>query len=205
VKALVIVDMQRDFMPGGPLATPKGDELVPLINKLMEAFPVVLATKDWHPKDHVSFADNHPGKKPGETVMAHDIEQILWPTHCVQGTTGADFVEGLNEKKIEAIFEKGVDPEVDSYSTFFDNAKLRDTGLDAYLRKRGVDSVTLVGIATDYCVLFSALDACRLGWDVTVITDATRPINLDEKDEERALDKMQKAGVHLTTSEEVLT
>lgn len=204
MKALVIVDMQKDFMPGGPLATPKGDELVPLINELMEQFPIVVATKDWHPKDHVSFAENHPGKKVGGTVKAHGIEQILWPTHCVQGTEGASFALGLNEGKIEAIFEKGVDPQVDSYSTFFDNAKLRETGLDAYLRKRGVDSVTLVGVATDYCILYSALDALGLGWDVSVITDATRAINLDPGDEAKALEKMRETEVHLLTSKEVL-
>lgn len=204
MNALIVVDMQRDFMPGGPLGVPEGDTLVPLINQLMEEFPLVVATKDWHPKDHISFAANHPDKEVGELIEVEGAPQVLWPTHCVQDTLGSDFAAGLHTDRIDATFFKGSDREVDSYSAFFDNAKKRDTGLDHYLRKKGVTAVAIVGVATDYCIRDSALDARSLGWNTTLILDGCKPINLNPGDEEEALDQMRTAGVVIATGKEVL-
>ncbi len=194
MKALIIVDMQNDFMPGGPLPTKGADELVPLINGLMDDYPLVVATKDWHPINHVSFAPNHPGKKVGDLINVEGIEQILWPVHCVQETKGSECVPGLNEEKIDHIFYKGIDQKVDSYSTFFDNAQLRRTGLADYLKKKGVEELAIVGVATDYCVLYSVLDALELGFDVTVIARGCRGINRNPDDEKKAFDTMRKKG-----------
>lgn len=200
MKALVIIDMQNDFMPGGPLATKDADKLVPLINELMDHFSLVVATKDWHPKNHGSFAENHSGKKVGDIIKLGGVEQILWPVHCVEDTSGAEFVKGLNEEKIEKIFYKGTDPFIDSYSAFFDNARKRETGLGDYLRSHDVDDVTFVGVATDYCVLYSVLDALDLGFKVTVVQDGCKAINLKEGDEKDALNKMRKRGALIRES-----
>lgn len=194
MKALLIVDMQQDFMPGGALPTKGADKLVPFINQLMNDYSLVIATKDWHPKNHMSFAENHPGKQMGDIIEVEGIDQILWPVHCVQGTKGADFVSGLNEQKIRRIFYKGVDRAIDSYSTFYDNAKLRETGLASYLRQHQVDEIVIVGVATDYCVLYSVLDALELGFKVTVLTKGCRPINQRPGDEMKALAKMKEKG-----------
>jgi nicotinamidase/pyrazinamidase len=147
--------MQNDFMPRGALPVPNGDAIIPLINQLIDKFPHVIATQDWHPLDHVSFAANHPGKKPGEFIEVKGIKQILWPTHCVMHTKGAELVPSLKKEKIASIFYKGSDKWVDSYSAFFDNARLRKTGLEDYLKKRGINELYIVGVATDYCVLYS--------------------------------------------------
>lgn len=200
MKALIVVDMQNDFMPGGALPTKGADALVPVINALMERFPVVLATKDWHPKDHYSFAATHPEYKVGDVIREGPLEQILWPVHCVQHTKGAEFVRGLRSDRFEEVFHKGVDRMIDSYSTFFDNAHLRETGLADYLRKRGIKEIALVGVATDYCVLYSVLDALELGFDVTVFADGCRAINLLPDDGEKAFLQMEQAGAKVVAS-----
>lgn len=194
MKALLIIDMQNDFMPGGSLPVPRGDEIVPVINQLMPQFSYVIATQDWHPKDHVSFASNHPGKKPGDRIKVKGIEQILWPVHCVQKSPGAELVAGLKKESINSIFYKGSDKWVDSYSAFFDNGRLRATGLADYLKKEKLYELCVVGVATDYCVLYSVLDALQLGFQVTLVKDACRGINLEPRDEERALRKMEESG-----------
>ncbi len=204
MKSLLIVDMQNDFMPGGALAVPGADALIPVINGLIPHFSLVVATQDWHPQEHVSFVTNHPGKKVGELVDAKGIPQILWPIHCVRHTRGAEIVSGLQEERIECSFYKGTDPWIDSYSAFFDNARRKATGLADYLKSRDVDEVYIAGVATDYCVLYSVIDAIDLGFTVFVITDACRGINLDPEDVERALAAMQAKGAVLLTSSAIV-
>lgn len=204
MQALIIVDMQNDFMPGGALPTKGGDKLIAIINQLIEKFPLVLATKDWHPQSHVSFAANHPKKKVGDLIQINGIEQILWPVHCVQETEGADFAPGLHREKIDSIFYKGTDPGIDSYSTFFDNAHLRKTGLEEFLKENRVKELVIVGVATDYCVLYSVLDALALGFQVTVVPDACYPINIHPEDEQKALEKMRKKGAKIVPSKDLL-
>ena len=194
MKALIVVDMQNDFMPGGALPTKGADALVFVINALMEDYPIVLAVSDSHPQGHVSFVTSHPGKKVGDVVQEGEIEQILWPEHCVQGTKGAEFVPGLKVERFEHVFYKGTDPKIDSYSAFFDNAKKRKTGLEEYLKSHQIKEITLVGVATEYCVLYSVQDAVELGFDVTVISNACRAINLKPNDGKRALDTMKNLG-----------
>ncbi|MDP5045237.1 MAG: bifunctional nicotinamidase/pyrazinamidase [Leeuwenhoekiella sp.] len=177
MKALIIIDMQNDFMPGGPLAVPGGDQIIPLINNLQNKFDLVIATQDWHPENHSSFADNHPGKSAFEKIDMNGIEQVLWPVHCIQTTGGADFHPHLNASRIEAIFRKGTDPKIDSYSGFYDNAHKKSTGLAGYLKCKGVTSLYFCGLAADYCVSYSVLDALREGFKVTLYEDATRAIS----------------------------
>lgn len=198
-KTLIITDVQHDFMPGGALGIAGAQAIIPVINALMPHFEHLFATLDWHPKNHVSFAKTH-GMNPGETIRMGEIEQILWPVHCVQDTWGAELANGLHKEKIEASFHKGVDPKVDSYSTFFDGARKRSTGLADRLRKEGLSDLYFVGLATDYCVLYSVLDALEMGFKATVIRDACRPINLHPGDEERALQKMSKKGARIAVS-----
>jgi nicotinamidase/pyrazinamidase len=197
-EVLVLVDVQRDFLPGGALGVPRGDEVVPLINRLAPRYASVLATRDCHPADHCSFASNHPGRTPGEVVEVNGITQVLWPPHCIQGTLGAEFAPDLNAGVITKTFLKGIDPGLDSYSAFFDNAKKRSTGLWEYLRDEGCNRIHLCGLATDYCVLWSVLDARSLGIEVTVLADACRGIELEPGDTERAFARMQSAGAVLT-------
>jgi len=204
MKALIIVDMQSDFMPGGSLAVPRGDEIIPTINKLVAEFPLVVATQDWHPKDHKSFAENHEGKSPGDQMNMEGIDQILWPAHCVQNTPGAALVFSLKQDTISQIFYKGTDIRVDSYSAFFDNARRKSTGLDEYLKKAGVRELYFVGVATDYCVLFSVLDALELGFDVHVVRDGCKAINLQPEDEKKAFRLMEEKGADIVESTEVL-
>ncbi len=194
MKALIIVDMQNDFMPGGALGVPGADKIVDLINSLMTQFPLVVASQDWHPSDHVSFASSHPGKKPGDVIKVQAQDQVLWPVHCVRDTFGAELVNGLNKKQIAKFFHKGTDKNIDSYSSFFDNARLKSTGLGEYLKSQNVTDVYLVGVATDYCILYSAFDAIDLGFSVSVIAPACKPINLDPKDEERAFAAISAKG-----------
>ncbi len=175
--ALIIVDVQNDFLPGGSLAVSDGDKIVPVINALQEKFELVVATQDWHPEDHGSFASNHEGKEPFDKTMLEGLEQILWPDHCVQSSKGADFSGKLNNKRIEAIFRKGMEKQIDSYSGFFDNGKKKATGLADYLRGRGVERVFIAGLAADVCVGFTTLDALELGFETFVIEDATKPID----------------------------
>lgn len=201
MRTLIIVDLQNDFMPGGALGVPEADRVIPIVNKIMPHFSLILATQDWHPSDHVSFAANHRGKKPGDVVEVKGISQILWPVHCVRNSKGAELVKELKKEKIESIFYKGTDKEIDSYSAFFDNAHLRSTGLHEYLSSRGIKEIHIAGVATDYCVLYSVLDALELGHSVTVISDACRGINLYPGDVEAAFAKMMGRGAKVITSE----
>lgn len=179
MNALIIVDIQNDFLPGGALAVPDGDAVIPLINHLQEKFDLVVATQDWHPADHKSFASAHAEKKIFDEILLNGLLQILWPDHCVQETSGAAFSTLLNTKKVEAIFRKGMDKNIDSYSGFFDNGKKKSTGMGDYLKGRGVTDVYVTGLAGDYCVSFTATDALELGFRSTIIEDATRPINAE--------------------------
>ncbi len=204
-RALIIIDAQNDFCPGGKLPVPHGDEIIPLLNQLQEVFDIVIATQDWHPSEHMSFAGNHPGHKVGDIVTHQGLQQILWPAHCVQGSDGARLHAALNTQKIHKIVYKGTDPNLDSYSAFFDNGKQHATDLATYLQAMQVDEVYLAGLATDYCVKYSALDAAALGLKVHVITDACRGIDLHPGDIAQALDEMTGAGVKLVTAEALLS
>lgn len=203
MKALIIVDLQNDFVEGGALAVPGGRDLVPLTNKLQPHFDLVVATQDWHPKNHGSHAPNHPGREAGEVIELAGLPQVLWPTHCVQETHGANFVAGLEQDRWAAVFQKGTDAKIDSYSGFFDNGHVRATGLGAFLKERGVTEVYVVGLATDYCVKFTALDAVKLGFKTTLIADACRGVNLQPGDVERAIVDMRKAGVRIVEAGKV--
>jgi nicotinamidase/pyrazinamidase len=183
--AFIIVDLQNDFCPGGSLAVKEGDRVVPVVNELQKRFPLVVATKDWHPSGHSSFAS-------------------LWPPHCVQETAGAEFVAGLDTSRVARVFLKGTDLEIDSYSGFFDNEHRRATGLGDYLKERGVTDITIAGLATDYCVKFTALDAVMLGFKTTVVVDACRGVEVREGDTARAVEEMAAAGVHITESGHLL-
>lgn len=195
-QALIVIDVQNDFCPGGALAVAGGDEIVPLVNTLSNDFEHVVLTQDWHPAGHSSFASSHRGKKPFETVMMSYGGQTLWPDHCIQGSDGAAFHPWLEWSKAELVVRKGFRRAIDSYSAFFENDRKTRTGLAGYLGERGIDTVTLVGLATDYCVAFSALDAAKLGFKVTVRLDCCRAIDLDGS-LERMLGKMRDAGVRL--------
>lgn len=194
-KALLMVDLQNDFCAGGNLAVPGGDEIISLANQLQEQFDIIIATQDWHPNDHFSFAINHPQRQAGEIIDLNGIMQILWPAHCVQNTKGAAFHPRLDTQKINKIFYKGTDYKVDSYSAFFDNAKLHSTGLADYLRDLQVDTLYIMGLATDYCVKFTALDAISLDFNVYLIEDACRGVELHTND--IAINEMQAAGVKI--------
>lgn len=201
--ALIVVDMQRDFMPGGALSVPDADLILSKINKLMEQFPLVIATKDHHPKDHISFASSHAGKKIGETIDVQGIKQVLWPEHCVEGSPGSEFDPRLHSESIHETIHKGTHKEIDSYSTFFDNAHKRSTGLAEHLKNEGITDLFLCGVATDYCVLFSALDAVELGFSVHVIEDVCKGVDLKEGDCEKAFAQMLQKGIKLTSFAEV--
>jgi nicotinamidase/pyrazinamidase len=205
MNALILVDLQNDFCPGGTLPVPGGDQVIPLCNRLQAAFDLVVATQDWHPPDHGSFAANHPGHQPGEVVELEGLAQILWPVHCVQGTPGAAFHPDLKLDRVARVFQKGTDPKIDSYSGFFDNGRRRSTGLDEYLRQQGVTDVYVCGLATDYCVKFTALDAVRLGFRTHLVADASRGVDLQPGDVQRAIEEMSHAGVEVTASEAVLS
>lgn len=193
--ALILIDLQNDFLPGGALAVPEGDAVIPLANHLQRQFDLVVATQDWHTRNHVSFAANHPGKKAGDIIEVDGLPQRLWPVHCVQDTRGAEFAAVLDRSRIARVIHKGTDPEVDSYSGFFDNGRRHATGLDDFLRGRDVSNVYLAGLATDYCVKFTALDARRLGYEVTLLVSACRGIDAAAGDVQRAIDEMRAAGV----------
>lgn len=201
--ALIIVDVQNDFLPGGALAVKGGDQVVPIINFLQGQFQTVIATQDFHPANHGSFAANHPEKNPGEFIELNGLTQILWPVHCVQGSWGAEFHQDLNGKEWTAIFRKGMNPAVDSYSGFFDNARRGDTGLGDFLKEKGIESVYITGLALDYCVKFTALDAVGLGFETWLIADATRAVNMKPTDGESAIEEMNSAGVKIITSKDL--
>jgi nicotinamidase/pyrazinamidase len=201
MKTLILVDIQNDFIPGGTLPVPEGDRIVPLVNRLQDRFDLVVATQDWHPADHGSFAANHPGRKPGEVIDFHGLRQILWPVHCVQNTPGAAFVAGLETRRISRVFQKGTDPTIDSYSGFFDNGRRKATGLGDCLKEKGATDVYICGLATDYCVKFTVLDARSLGFKTFLIEDASRGVNLKPGDVKAAVEEMRRAGVIVVTSE----
>lgn len=187
MKALVIVDMQYDFLPGGRLAVPNGEEIIDVINTIQKNYDVVVATQDWHPADHYSFVSQHPRKNVYDTIMLKGLEQTLWPDHCVQGSLGADFVAELDTLKVAAIFRKGMDRHIDSYSGFFDNGHLQATGLAGYLHAKGVNEVHVCGLAADYCVFFTAMDSLQAGFETSILLDATRAIDLVKLAEKLAL------------------
>ena len=203
MKTLVIIDIQNDFIPGGSLAVPEGDQIVILINKLQEEFDLVIATQDCHPRDHSSFAANHPEKNEFDKIELHGQEQVLWPVHCVQNSDGADFHPDLNTAKIETIFRKGMAKEIDSYSGFYDNAHLKSTGLAGYLKEKGADELYFCGLAAEYCVYFSVMDALKEGFSATLIEDATRP--LDVEDFQQAKENILKAGGKIIKSGELIS
>ena len=177
MNVLILVDIQNDFIPGGSLPVPLGSEIIKLVNELQDSFELVVATQDWHPNNHKSFATQHPGKKQFETISLHGLDQVLWPDHCVQGTKGAEFHGDLNMNKVEAVFRKGMNPDIDSYSGFYDNGYKKSTGLAGYLRDRGVKKVYVCGLAADYCVAYTAKDALKENFETYVIEDATRAID----------------------------
>ena len=195
-KALIVIDVQNDFCPGGALTVTGGDEIVPMVNRLIGEFDHVVLTQDWHPAGHSSFATVHPGKNPFETTEMPYGTQTLWPDHCVQGTNGAAFHADLEWTKAELVIRKGFRPAIDSYSAFFENDRTTPTGLAGYLRERGISDLTLVGLATDFCVAYSALDAVRSGFKATVLLDACRAIDLGGS-LAAMKDEMAKAGVTL--------
>jgi len=205
MKALLLIDLQIDFCPGGALEVKEGDQVIPIANALMEQFDLVVATQDWHPADHGSFAANHPWRRPGQVIDLHGLQQVLWPIHCVQDSFGAQFHPQLNQAGITKVFVKGTDPEIDSYSGFFDNGHRKATGMGEYLKEQGVTEVFVLGLATDYCVKFTALDALGLGFDTHLIVDASRGVNLQEGDVDRAVEEMQQKGIKVIQSTELLS
>lgn len=202
--ALILVDIQNDFCPGGALAVPHGDAVVPVANALMSRFDLVVATQDWHPADHGSFAAQHPGKNVFELTKLGGLPQILWPTHCVEWTGGAQFAPGLDTRKIARVFPKGTARDLDSYSGFFDNGKRKATGLGDWLKARQVGAVGVLGLATDYCVKATALHAVELGFNTTVIEDGCRGVGLQPQDIPQALAELRQAGARVTPSAEML-
>lgn len=195
-RALIVIDMQRDFCPGGALAVAGGDELVAPINAMMRDFDAVVLTQDWHPRDHASFADNHPGAAPFSQIEMPYGPQVLWPAHCVIGSEGAGFHPGLDATHADLVIRKGFRAQIDSYSAFYENDHQTATGLAGYLRDRSIGDLTFVGLAHDFCVAWSAIDAVRLGFRATVVEDATRAIDLNGS-REAAREDMHKAGVTL--------
>ncbi len=195
MKALIIVDIQRDFLPGGSLAVPEGDAVVPVVNRLAETYPLVAATQDWHPPGHLSFASSHKGRAPFETIELDGLEQILWPDHCTWGSEGAAFPDTLDTGRVAAVFRKGMDPRVDSYSGFFDNDRRRKTGLAEWLRGMDVDAVDIVGLAAEVCVAYTARDAAALGFHTTLLTEGTRALSAD--DFKKTLHDLRSAGVQV--------
>lgn len=198
--ALILVDLQNDFCEGGSLAVPGAQTVIELANQIQDYFDLIIATQDWHPKDHMSFASNHPEHSVGDAIVINGSTQILWPDHCVQASNGAKFHPQLHTEKFKKIFYKGTDKKIDSYSAFFDNGHLRDTGLSDYLQSENVKEVYIMGLATDYCVKYSVLDAAHLGFDVYLIEDGCCGVELHEGDIENALDEMRAAGVKIIQS-----
>jgi nicotinamidase/pyrazinamidase len=177
MNALIIIDVQNDFVPGGRLAVPGGHEIIPLINQLQNSFSLVVATQDWHPVEHKSFASNHPGKNVFEKIDLNALSQVLWPDHCIQASVGAEIHGDLDTERVEAIFRKVMNPEIDSYSGFFDNGYRKATGLAGYLREHKVKKVFTCGLAADYCVFYTSMDAIKEGFETYLIEDATRAID----------------------------
>jgi len=207
-KALILVDLQNDFLPGGALGVNEGDQTIPVANALLkrksELFNLVVATQDYHPENHGSFAKNNPGKKLFELGELGGLPQVMWPNHCVQETPGAEFAAQLNLASIDRVFKKGLDPQIDSYSGFFDNGHRKSTGLGEVLKSQGITEVVVLGLATDYCVKFTVMDALQLGFKTTLITDGSRAVNMKPEDGMAAIHEMRNAGAEAMTSEEFL-
>jgi len=201
--ALLVIDVQNDFTPGGQLAVPEGDLIVPLINRLAEHFKQVVIAQDWHPAGHASFASSHPGRQPYDVIQLPYGEQTLWPDHCIQGSHGAEFHSGLDLPHAQLIIRKGCNPDIDSYSAFLEADRTTTTGLAGYLKERGIDTVYMVGLALDFCVMFSALDARAAGFNTFVVLDACRAIDMNGS-LASAIERMQVAGVGLIQSTELL-
>ena len=202
MKTLILVDIQNDFCPGGALPVTEGDTVVPVANRLMPKFELVVATQDWHPADHKSFASQN-NNSVGDVFDLNGIQQIAWPDHCIQNTNGAEFVAELNTNRINKIFPKGTDVEIDSYSGFFDNDHRNATGLGAFLKEQNVTEVFVLGLATDYCVKFTALDAIKLGYKTKLVIDGCRGVELNPGDIETAITEMKNAGVEIVRSTEI--
>lgn len=200
---LLLVDFQNDFMPWGTLPVPGGDRTVEPANRVQPLFDLVVATQDWHPRNHGSFASNHPGAQPFEITELNGLEQILWPDHCVQGSGGAEFVPELDTSGCARVFRKGTDPGIDSYSGFYDNDHRKATGLGEYLQEQGIDRIYLTGLAQDVCVYYTALDARRLGFETYLIRDATAGVDMTPGDVDQADADMHEAGVVFTDSETI--
>mgnify|MGYP003627109532 CR=1 FL=1 len=198
MKTLLIIDVQNDFIPNGSLPVPNGDQIIPVINKIQDKFDLVIGTQDWHPKDHISFANNHNGKSVFDEIEIHGQPQTLWPNHCVQGTAGAAFHPDLKTEKFEAIFRKGTDKTIDSYSAFYDNGHLKSTGLAGYLKEKGTTQLFLCGLAADICVYFSARDAVKEGFDCFFIEDASKALDKDVF--EKLKKEMIAMGIQMVTS-----
>lgn len=201
MKTLILIDVQNDFIPGGSLAVPEGDEIIAPINALLPSFDLVVATQDWHPQNHKSFASNHQAKEVFDIIDLQGLEQTLWPDHCVQESTGAAFHPDLNKKPIEAIFRKGMDPEIDSYSGFFDNGHKKATGLAGYLKEKGAQDLYFCGLAAEICVYFTLLDALELGFSATLIEDTSRA--LDQQKFAEAKKEIEKTGGRIITSRDL--
>lgn len=201
MKTLILVDVQNDFTAGGALAVPGGDGIIEPINRIQDRFELVIATQDWHPLDHVSFASNHEGKKPFDVIDLNGMEQTLWPNHCIQGSRGAEFHPGLETNRIETVFRKGMAREIDSYSGFYDNGHRKTTGLAGYLREKGAEDLYFGGLAADICVYFTIRDALEKGFKVTLIADAVCPLVEEEYDEKRR--ELREQGVDIIKSGEL--
>lgn len=200
MKALILVDLQNDFCEGGALEVKEGSQVIPIANALMPQFDIVVATQDWHPANHGSFAANHLWRKVGQVIDLNGLQQILWPMHCVQNSFGAMFHKQLHTEGVDKVIQKGTDPETDSYSGFFDNGRRHATELHGYLQSENINEVYIMGLATDYCVKFTALDALSLGYTTYLIEDGSRGVNLNEGDVPNAIEEMKKAGIHIIKS-----
>lgn len=201
MKTLIIIDVQNDFMPGGSLEVPHGNMVVHVINKVQSYFDLVVATQDWHPKNHKSFASNHYGKKSFDKMVLNGVLQTLWPDHCIQGSSGAELHHDIDSNRIAAIFRKGMDPEVDSYSGFFDNNRQLCTGLAGYLKEKGTSEIYFCGLASDICVYYTILDSIQEGFSATLIEDASRPLYVEKFDDIKC--EIAKLGVHIINSSEL--
>ena len=203
MKALILVDIQNDFCPGGALAVSNCDATIAVANDLIKQFKLVVATQDWHPRDHKSFASQNEGVSIGDSFELNGIPQVAWPDHCIEGTSGAEFHSSLNSSGIEKVFQKGTNPEIDSYSGFFDNDHRNATGLGDFLQSRNVEEVYVLGLATDYCVMFTALDAVKLGFKTHLVVDGCRGVELNEGDVANAIETMKGAGVLIEHSRDL--
>lgn len=201
MKTLLIIDAQKDFMPGGSLPVPEGDKIVSVINSIQHKFDLVIASQDWHPQNHVSFASNHDGKSVFDVIEIQGNLQTLWPDHCVQGSHGAEFHKDLNTNTWEAIFRKGTDKSIDSYSAFYDNGHLKSTGLSGYLKEKGATQLFLCGLAADICVYFSIVDAVKAGFECFYIDDASQALHVDSFKKLKA--EMLQMGVKIISSEAI--